>query len=67
MNWEPYITAEPDTSHGKACSRETRVRVSVNLDNLAAELGKKEIIESYPYLNSHCIHAAIAYAAYLTR
>ena len=67
MDWRPYITVDPNVNHGKACIKGTRIPVSVVLDNLAAGLGEKEIIESYRSLDSTAIHAALAYAADLTR
>lgn len=67
MNWRPFITTDPKVHHGKACIQGTRVPVSVILDNLAAGLLPKEIVESYPSLNINSIQAAIAYAAELAR
>lgn len=67
MDWKPYITVDPNVHHGKACITGTRIPVAVVLDNLAAGLGEKEIIESYPSLDTTSIHAAIAYAAELAR
>ena len=67
MDWKTYITVDPNVHHGKACIAGTRIPVTVVLDNLAAGLGEKEIIESYPSLDSTSIHAAIAYAAELAR
>ncbi|MCD4788043.1 MAG: DUF433 domain-containing protein [Desulfobacterales bacterium] len=67
MTWQDYITVDPSVCHGKACLRETRIMVSVVLDNLAAGLSYEEIIASYPSLNRESVQAAIAYAAELTR
>lgn len=67
MNWQKYITVDPEICHGKACLKGTRIMVSVVLDNLAAGLSIDEIIQSYPSLTYEAIHAAIAYAAELTR
>lgn len=67
MDWRHFITTEPKIHHGKACIRGTRIPVSVILDNLAAGLPPKEIIESYPSLTLDSIQAAIAYAAELAR
>ncbi|HJR80672.1 MAG TPA: DUF433 domain-containing protein [Anaerolineales bacterium] len=67
MDWQPYITVDSDVNHGKASIKGTRIPVSVILDNLAAGLTEKEIIASYPSLDSDSIHAAIAYAAYIKR
>jgi uncharacterized protein (DUF433 family) len=41
--------------------------VSVVLDNLAAGLSMKDILESYPSLSEEGVQAAIAYAAELAR
>jgi uncharacterized protein (DUF433 family) len=67
MNWQNYITVDPAICHGRACIKGTRIMVSVVLDNLAAGLSVKEIINSYPSLTPEAIQAAMAYAAELAR
>ena len=67
MNWQDRITVDPQICHGQACIRGTRIMVSVVLDNLAVGLSFDEILTSYPSLTREDIHAAIAYAADLTR
>ena len=67
MDWKKYITSDPQILHGKACLTGTRIPVSVVLDNLAAGLTPKQIVESYPSLSAKAIQAAIAYAAELAR
>ena len=67
MNWREYIVVDPEIAHGQACFKGTRVPVSVVLDNLAAGLTAKEILESYPSLDPKAIQAAIAYGAELAR
>jgi uncharacterized protein (DUF433 family) len=67
MTWQDYIIVDPSVCHGKACIKETRIMVSVVLDNLAAGLSYEEIIASYPSLNRESVQAAVAYAAELTR
>jgi len=67
MNWRDYITVDPNVCHGKACIRNTRVMVSVVLDNLAAGLTPDEIVRSYPSLSHEAVQAAITYAAELAR
>jgi len=67
MSWRERITVDPQVCHGKACIQGTRVMVSVILDNLAAGLGRDEILLSYPSLASADIEASIAYAAELAR
>lgn len=67
MTWQDYIVVDPETCHGRACIRGTRVMVSVILDNIAAGISTDEIIKSYPSLKPEAIQAAIAYAADLAR
>ena len=67
MNWRDHITVDPNVCHGKACIKDTRIMVSVVLDNVAAGLTPNEIIESYPSLKREDIQAAVAYAAELAR
>jgi len=67
MNWQDFMTVDPNVCHGKACIKGTRIMVSVVLDNLAAGLTPDEISKSYPSLNLEAVHAAIAYAAELAR
>ncbi len=67
MNWRERIVTDPLICHGAATIQGTRVMVSVILDNLAAGLSHAEILSSYPSLKSDDIHAAVAYAAEITR
>ena len=61
------MSMDPAICHGKACIRGTRIMVSVILDNLAAGIGRSEILASYPSLKAEDIDAAVAYAAELAR
>ncbi len=63
MNWREHITVHAEVCHGKACVRDTRVPVSVILDNLAAGLSAEEITQSYPSVSHEAVRAALAYAA----
>ena len=63
MNWREHITVDPHVCHGKGCVRDTRVPVSVVLDNLAAGLSTEEVTRSYPSISSEAVRAALAYAA----
>lgn len=67
MDWKPYITARPDVMHGAVCFRDTRIPVSVVLDNLASGELPARILDQYPSLKPEHIPAAIAYAADLAR
>jgi len=46
MDWQNYIVANPQICHGKACIRDTRIMVSVVLDNLAVGLRSTAISKS---------------------
>jgi len=67
MDWQDYVTVDPNVCHGRACIRGTRIMVSVILDNLAAGLTPDDIVESYPSLSREAVQAAIMYAAALAR
>ncbi len=67
MNWQEYITVDPDVCHGKACIRGTRIMVYVILDNLAAGLDLEKVLQSYPSLSREAVQAAMTYAADLAR
>ncbi|OQX62347.1 MAG: hypothetical protein B5M51_06275 [Anaerolinea sp. 4484_236] len=67
MNWKTYITVDPSICHGQACIKDTRIMVSVILDNLGAGLSHDDILQSYPTLSYEAIQAAILYAAEITR
>ena len=62
MDWREYVTVDPDVCHGKLCVKETRVMVSVILDNLAVGQTAEEIMYSYPSVSREAIQASIAYA-----
>jgi len=66
-NWRERISVNPAVCHGKACIRGTRVLVSAVIDNVAAGISRKEILQSYPTLQDSDIDAALAYAAELAR
>jgi uncharacterized protein (DUF433 family) len=65
MNWKQRITVNPLVCHGKACIKDTRIMVSVILDNLAANVSADEILKAYPSLSPEDIQAAVSYAAEL--
>lgn len=48
MDWRPYIKAEADIMGGVPCITDTRIPVSVVLDNLAAGLSAPDLISQYP-------------------
>ena len=67
MNWQEYISVDPNVCHGQACIAGTRVMVTVILDNLASGLSVEEIAESYPSVSADAVKAALHYAAELAK
>lgn len=61
------VVTAPDVCGGNPCIRGTRIYVSIILDSLAEGLSPEQIIDHYPSLKIDDIHAAIAYAAELSR
>jgi uncharacterized protein (DUF433 family) len=66
-NWQERIKIDPQICHGKPCIKNTRIMVSVILDNLAEGLNPEEIVANYSPLTIEDVKAAIAYAAKLVR
>ncbi len=62
MNWRKRISINTNVCHGKACIKDTRVMVSVILDNLAEGESYESIMSGY-HVTKEDIQAAIAYAA----
>jgi uncharacterized protein (DUF433 family) len=67
MNWKERITTNPNVCGGRACVANTRIMVSVVLDNLAAGVPSEELTRSYPPLTLEDIQACLAYAAVLAQ
>jgi uncharacterized protein (DUF433 family) len=63
MNYQDYITIEPDKRGGKPCIRGLRITVYDILDYLASGMTEKEILEDFPDLTSEDIKACLAFAA----
>jgi uncharacterized protein (DUF433 family) len=57
------ITFDPAQCGGRPCIRGMRIRVKDILDLLAANAGREEILEDYPYLEAEDITAALEFAA----
>ncbi|MGD0655300.1 MAG: DUF433 domain-containing protein [Thermoguttaceae bacterium] len=67
MNWRERITVDPTVCHGQACIKDTRIMVSVVLDNLVNGIELEDLLKSYPSLTAEDVNAALAYAAELAR
>lgn len=63
MNYQDYITIEPDKRGGKPCIRGMRITVYDVLDYLASGMTEAEILEDFPDLTRDDIRASLAFAA----
>ena len=63
MNYQAYITIEPDKRGGKPCIRGLRITVSDILDYLASNMSADEILEDFPDLTHEDLRACLAFAA----
>ncbi len=63
MNYQDYITIEPDKRGGKPCIRGLRITVYDVLDYLASDMTEEEILADFPDLTHEDIRACLAFAA----
>ncbi len=63
MNYQDYITIEPDKRGGKPCIRGLRITVYDVLDYLASDMSEAEILQDFPDLTHDDIKACLAFAA----
>ena len=62
MNYQAYITIEPDKRGGKPCIRGLRITVYDILDYLASGMTEAEILTDFPVLTHDDIRACRAFA-----
>ncbi len=63
MNYQDYITIEPDKRGCKPCIRGMRITVYDVLDYLASDMTEAEILADFPDLTHEDIRACLAFAA----
>jgi len=63
MNYQEYITIDPNKRGGKPCVRDLRITVSEVLEYLASEITEDEILGDFPDLTREDLKACIAFAA----
>jgi uncharacterized protein (DUF433 family) len=67
INWQNYISVDPEIHHGEPCITGTRIPVSMIVGSVADGMSFEEIIDSYPQLKKESVQAALAYAADVVR
>lgn len=63
MNYQDYITIDPEKRGGKPCVRGLRITVYEVLEYLASEMTEQEILADFPDLTHEDLKACIAFAA----
>lgn len=63
MEYQNYISINPDKRFGKPCVRDTRISVYDVLSWLANGMSHKEILEDFPELTEKDILACLSFAA----
>ena len=63
MNYQDYITIDPNKRSGKPCVRGLRITVYEVLEYLASEMTEEEILKDFPDLTREDLKACIAFAA----
>ena len=63
MNYQDYITIDPNKRGGKPCIRDLRITVYEVLDYLASDMSEEEILADFPDLTKQDFKACIAFAA----
>ncbi|MEO8821113.1 MAG: DUF433 domain-containing protein [Ginsengibacter sp.] len=63
MNYQDYITIDPNKRGGKPCIRGLRITVYEVLEYLASDMTESEILADFPDLNREDLKASIAFAA----
>ena len=61
------IVIDPAVCFGKPVIRGTRIWVALIMENLAEGMSAAELLAAYPGLTQEDLHAALAYAAEVTR
>jgi uncharacterized protein (DUF433 family) len=63
MNYQDYITIDPNKRGGKPCVRGLRITVYEVLEYLASDMTEDEILADFPDLTREDLTARIAFAA----
>jgi uncharacterized protein (DUF433 family) len=63
VNYQDYITLDPNKRGGKPCVRNLRITVYEVLEYLASDMTEEEILNDFPDLTRADLKACIAFAA----
>jgi uncharacterized protein (DUF433 family) len=63
VNYQDYITIDPNKRGGKPCIRGLRITVYEVLEYLASDMTEDQILHDFPDLTREDLKACIAFAA----
>ena len=67
INWQNFISVNPEIHHGEPCIKGTRISVAIIIGSIADGMSMDDIIKEYPQIKRESIQAALAYAAEAVR
>lgn len=67
INWQNFISMDPEIHHGEPCIKGTRISVAIIVGSIADGMSMDDIIREYPQIKPESIQAALAYAAEVVR
>jgi uncharacterized protein (DUF433 family) len=67
INWQSFISIDPEIHHGEPCIKGTRISVAIIIGSIADGMSMDDIIKEYPQIKRESIQAALAYAAEAVR
>jgi uncharacterized protein (DUF433 family) len=63
MQWQEYISSDPEILFGKPVIKGTRIPVDLILEKLAAGHSINDLLEAYPRLTTEGVRACLLFAA----
>jgi uncharacterized protein (DUF433 family) len=63
MQWQEFISSDPEILFGKLAIKGTRIPVDLILEKLAAGWSNNDLLEAYPRLTPDAIRACLLFAA----
>ena len=63
MQWQEYISSDPEILFGKPAIKGTRIPVDLILEKLAAGHSNNDLLDAYPRLTTESIRACLLFAA----
>jgi uncharacterized protein (DUF433 family) len=62
MNWQEYISLNPQVMTGKPVIKGTRITVELILERLGTGWTTEQLLESYPHISEDSVRACLLYA-----